>query len=150
MLKKYLPVQLLTVAIAATSLSISLPAAAQDEEHSELYQTMDVINDHYKTLGRGLRKVDADNKQPLIEATAKMKELFGKAIEMMPPKIEAMPEGEQKEQMKAYQALMQQSIETLTQISAALEANNFEEADTLFDTLKEEKAEGHEKFKSDD
>jgi len=150
MLKKYLSVRLLTAAVIATSIAIGTPAQAQDEEHSELYQTMDIINDHYKTLGRGLRKVNADNKQPLIEATVKMRELFVKAKEMMPSKIEAMPEGDRKAQMEAYQGLMSLSIETLTKIEAALKADNFEEADTLFDVLKDEKAEGHENFQTDD
>lgn len=150
MLNKIVPIRLLTAAVTVTLLALPFPASAQDEPKSELYQTMDVINDHYKTLGRGLRSVTADNKQPLIDATVQMKELFGKAIDMMPPKIAAMPEGEQKTQMEAYQALMQQSMETLTKIEAALQADNFEEANTQWDALKSEKSKGHKEFKTDD
>lgn len=137
----------LTIALAFAA----TPAIqAQEEEMSEMEQRMDVIQDGYRTIGRGLRRPDPSKLPEFIKSAETMKEEAVKCRELLPLKIKQMPEDQQAEAIKKYKAEMDVFIATLEEMKTVLEAGDFEQANVVFDKLKNEKSEGHEEWKTDD
>jgi len=141
---------------SALCLALSLAFAvapslqAQTEEMTEMEERMDIIQDGYRTIGRGLRRPDPSQLPEFIKSAETMKEEAVKCKELVPLKIKQMPEDQQAEAIKKYKAEMDVFIATLEEMKTVLEAGDFEQANVVFDKLKNEKSEGHEEWKTDD
>jgi len=140
---KIIPSLLLLACLALSPISIT-PVQAQ----TDMEKSMDVINDSYRTLGRGLRNPTPADVPSLLGAVTVMREEAVKSREMTPMKIADMPEAEQAEAMEAYQKDMDTFIEHIDQMQAALEANDFDQAKEVFELLKLDRADGHEAWKN--
>ncbi len=121
---------------------------AEDHEHTPMEQSMEIINDSYRVIARGLRKPDPSQQATFVEAATTMEAEAVKSREFMPMKIAAMPEAEQATAMESYQKEMDKFIENIRQLKAALEAGDFEKASAAINLLKVDKSEGHEAWKN--
>ncbi len=149
---KTLPVTLGALGATLLLSFLALPATAAESEtgeDSELYQKMEMMQDHYRTLGRGLRRPSADDLPELLEAVQQLELLTVQTKVLIPSKAASIDEAERPTFIQAYRIKQIETLETLLKMERALLSLDFDEASTQWDALKEDKAEGHEEFKSE-
>jgi len=145
---KSLVFPLLTLSITL-ALSSFAPDARGQEEMTPMEESMEIINDSYRTIGRGLRRPDPADQAKFVEAATVMEKEAIKCKDLVPMKIKEMPEAEQATAIEKYKEEMDTFIATIGALKTALEAGDFEQASAEFDNLKKEKSEGHEQWKTD-
>lgn len=140
---------------AATLLFASLayaPATAATEgvEDTELYKKMELMQDQYRTLGRGLRRPTADDLPELLDAVQQLQLLTVETKVMTPHMAESIEAADRPAFILAYRELQIKTLVTLLNMEEALLNSDFEKANVFWDELKDRKAEGHEAFKQED
>lgn len=124
---------------------------AGGEEQKTLHESMEIIGDMYKNLARNLRRGPDPAELPQYKEWAQtLLDELQASKEMMPPEMPGVPKDQWAEHVKAYKAKMDESIATTKAIQAKLEAGELEAAGELTKDLKDQKAEGHERFQPED
>ncbi|WP_158279773.1 cytochrome b562 [Coraliomargarita sinensis] len=130
-----------------------VPAAASAdgyEKESVLHDKMEVMQDHYRSLGRGLRRPSAEDLPDFLDAVQQLQVLTVQTKTLVPPMANSLPEGKRPAFVMAYRQKQLDTLRTLIDMEEALLEADFEKANELFDALKKHKSEGHESFKEDD
>jgi len=144
----------ITLALGLAAALVSTPLFANGDhggmEGSPLYEKMEKMQDHYRDLGRGLRRASPETAPDLIEATRQLQILAVECKSLEPYKTKEVPVGERSKFLLAYQIQMIDTIKTMLDIENALLIGNYEQADELFDKMKEERSKGHKEFKAED
>ena len=149
---KSLPIALSTIVAALLLFVLAVPATAADDgagEEPELYQKMEMMQDHYRTLGRGLRRPSADDLPDLLEAVQQLELLTVQTKVLIPSKAASIDEADRPAFIQAYRLKQIETLETLLKMETALLTLDFDAASEQWDALKDDKAEGHEEFKAD-
>ncbi|MFW6217455.1 MAG: hypothetical protein ACOC4K_00520 [Verrucomicrobiota bacterium] len=121
-------------------------AGAEAVEDTELYQKMEEMQSHYRTLGRGLRRPTADDLPTLLDAVQHLQLLTVETKSMTPYKAKSIEAEDRPAFVLAYRELQIKTLVTLLNMEEALLDSDFENANVFWDELKERKADGHEAF----
>lgn len=124
--------------------------AEDKEEGSPLHDKMEEMQDHYRALGRGLRRPSADDLPAYLSAVEQLQALTVETKTMTPPMVETLPEGERAAFLLAYKKKQLDTLRTLIEMEEALLNSDLEKAAELYDQLKKHKSEGHESFKEEE
>jgi len=146
------PAPLLAAATLLFAVLASAPAtaAAEGVEDTELYKKMELMQDQYRTLGRGLRRPSADDLPKLLDAVQQLQLLTVETKVMTPRMAESIEAADRPAFILAYRELQIKTLVTLLNMEEALLNSDFERADAFWDELKDRKSEGHEAFKQED
>lgn len=151
-----LPTHLLIAAAALLAALCLAPATASahnhegDEKESELYKKMEEMQDHYRSLGRGLRRPSAEDLPGFLDNVQQLQVLTVQTKTMIPSMASSVPEEERPTFVLAYRQKQLDTLRSLIDLEEALLEADFEKADELFDEVKKHRSEGHESFKQDD
>jgi hypothetical protein len=122
---------------------------AEDEE-TPLAKEMSAMNAAYRSLSKAFRS--GPNPDQRAEYIAQVETILKHAkasVELVPALADTLAP-EQKNSMRAdYTAAMQKSIQTLEQLLAALEAQDYAAATERLVQLKKQKSAGHQRFQED-
>lgn len=122
---------------------------AEDEE-TPLAKEMSAMNAAYRSLSKAFRS--GPNPDQRAEYIAQVETILKHAkasVELVPALADTLAP-EQKNSMRAdYTAAMQKSIQTLEQLLAALEAQDYAAASERLVQLKKQKSAGHQRFQED-
>ena len=122
---------------------------AEDEE-TPLAKEMSAMNAAYRSLSKAFRS--GPNPDQRAEYIAQVETILKHAkasVELVPTLADTLAP-EQKNSMRAdYTAAMQKSIQTLEQLLAALEAQDYAAATERLVQLKKQKSAGHQRFQED-
>ncbi len=125
-------------------------AASEGGDDTRLHDKMEMMQDHYRTLGRGLRRPSADDLPSLLDAVQQLEILTVQTKVLIPKKAATIDEADRPTFIQAYRMKQIETLETLLKMERALLDLNFDEANVQWDALKDDKAEGHEQFKEDE
>lgn len=138
-----IPTMKIHLLIATCLAAFALPAFADDDE-TELGKKMDSFNDHYKSIRR-----EKDPAKGVVSAREAQK-LVAASLLMTPALVEGMKDGPAKENaMAMFRQMMGESFVILCKIEQAYLAKDLDAVAKLYDSLKELKKNGHEKFTDD-
>lgn len=101
-----------------------------------------------KALGKQIS--DKSQKKSSLEMIATLKSAAEKSKNLTPSKAKDVPEGKRQAFVAEYRKEIEALSAELAKIEAALQADKFDKAASLFDGLKQIKREGHEKFASEE
>jgi hypothetical protein len=122
---------------------------AEDEE-TPLAKEMSAMNAAYRSLSKAFRSgPNPDQRAEYIAQVEIILEHAKASVELVPALADTLAP-EQKNSMRAdYSAAMQKSIQTLEQLLAALEAQDYAAATERLVQLKKQKSAGHQRFQED-
>jgi len=125
------------------------PATAEDAPDTPaLWELMEQMGEHLRDAKQALNQPEG-----LPEAADLAQQMQALAIQcktMTPPKLAAMPEGEERDALQlAYRQAMIALLHQLLDLESAALAGDKDKAFTLIDQLVESRFKGHLKFKSD-
>jgi len=120
--------------------------ASEGSGSNELHDKMEMMQDHYRTLGRGLRGATADDLPELLNAVQQLQLLTLETKVLVPSKAMKMDEADRPAFIQAYREKQIDTLETLLKMEKALLATDFEAVGAEWDALKDHKSEGHEAF----
>ncbi len=124
------------------------PPPAAEESAPALWELMEQMGEHLRDAKQALQRPDG---QPeAADLAQKMQALAIACKAMTPPKLQAMPEGEKRDELLlAYRQAMIGLTRQLLDFEAAVLAGEKDRAFELIDQLVEARFKGHIKFKSD-
>lgn len=107
-----------------------------------------------KIFARGTRQLsqqvsDPAKQQSTIELIESLKKAALDSRALTPRKIVMIPEAKRAEFLAAYQAEMDELMESFGKIEEAVKGGDYEKAKSLLATVNSIKKEGHGKFKTD-
>lgn len=121
-----------------------------EDEDTPLAKEMSAMNAAYRSLSKAFRS--GPNPDQRAEYIAQVETILKHAkasVELVPALADTLAP-EQKNSMRAdYTAAMQKSIQTLEQLLAALEAQDYAAATERLVQLKKQKSAGHQRFQED-
>ena len=121
-----------------------------EDEDTPLAKEMSAMNTAYRSLSKAFRS--GPNPDQRAEYIAQVETILKHAkasVELVPTLADTLAP-EQKNSMRAdYTAAMQKSIQTLEQLLAALEAQDYAAATERLVQLKKQKSAGHQRFQED-
>lgn len=140
---------LLPLAAVIVAVSIGAPKLAasgdEEEEHSEVHQIMEQINDHYKILRRNARRQRFDD---VLSRIVEMQSLSLQAmhVDTIPLAEEAAGNEEKQRLMIGFKKMQAQLITTLMDLEIAVLEGRDDDASDLVQKLAQLKQDGHDKF----
>jgi len=140
---------LLAAAVALRPAALP-PAAAEDAPPADspaLWELMEQMGEHLRDAKQALNK--PDGLPEAADLASQMQALAVRCKAMTPPKLAAMPEGEQRDELQlAYRTAMIALIHQLLDLESAALADDKDKAFAMIDQLVETRFKGHLKFKS--
>lgn len=138
------------VLAAAASLLVTDMRADVESPATPLTAAMEQVGKSFKILSRGLRTPDPAKSDTYQAAARTLEENLKKAKGHVPPIIAALPSAQQPAPLAAYGDLMAKSIAKAEELSAVLQAGDFEAATALVRELKILRNDSHEQFQEDE
>ena len=137
--------RMIATVLATAALSVSAFAA---EDETPLGTQMEKVSKALKAVGRAAKegKVSKDLAAKVEEAQKATEE----ALKFEPAKAKEVPAGEKEKFLADYKASMQETIKTLDELKAAVEAEKADEVGKIMEKLNGQKKEGHKAFKKED
>ena len=140
----------LTLFLTIASLLSSVGFAHNHEEkETELYASMERMDDAYKDLRRAMRGASDENKASYLELADVMLKESTDSKKLVPEKVKKLPEAEQEKMLEEYNRQMDGLISAVEAIRNALEKGDYGTANTMLRELRGIKSEGHDTFKED-
>lgn len=125
-----------------------LAIAAPVARTSPLEHEMKTIGAKVKALSKQI--ADKTQKESSLQLVAAIKSAAEKSKTLAPSKSKDIAQAERDAFMADYRKQLDRFGAELAKIETALKGDNFAQAETLFNGLKEIKREGHEKFAAED
>ncbi len=125
-----------------------LPLPAEDHGHTELGEQMEVIGKTFRSLRRAVR--DPAKNAEAAEMAGEMLAAARASIDHDPAWTADQPAAEQADFVAGYKKEMQKFIDLLTELKAALEADDNEKANELVDALRDQQRSSHKAYKKPD
>ena len=126
---------------------------AHDDEGNEtpLEQEMSGMNQPYRTLSKAFRKApDASNNAEFVVMAETMLKHAKASVDYVPERAQKLEAAAQEKMVADYKKAMKANILTLEQLIVALKAEDYVKAKELLTKLKQQKSDGHDRFKEDD
>lgn len=120
------------------------PFAFADDEETELSAKMDKIGSAFRSLRRQVS--DPAKNQDSLAKIAVIRENAQASAKLEPAKKADLPPAEQAKFVAAYRAKMKEFIELTDKITAALKANNNDEAAKLVGVMADQQKQAHTDF----
>ena len=136
----------LTIATLLSSVGF---AHEHEEKETELYASMERMDDAYKDLRRAMRGASDENKASYLELADVMLKESTDSKKLVPEKVKKLPEAEQEKMLEEYNRQMDGLISAVEAIRNALEKGDYGTANTMLRELRGIKSEGHDTFKED-
>ena len=136
----------LTIATLLSSVGF---AQDHEEKETELYASMERMNDAYRDLRRAMRGASDENKASYLELADVMLKEATDSKKLVPEKVKKLPEAEQEKMLEEYNRQMDGLISAVEAIRNALEKGDYGTANTMLRELRGIKSEGHDTFKED-
>ena len=138
-----------TILLLALACLTAGSTLAEDED-TPLAKEMSAMNAAYRSLSKAFRSgPNPDQRAEYISQVEIILEHAKASVELVPALANTLA-SEQKTSMRAdYTAAMQKSIQTLEQLLAALEAEDYAAAADHLVQLKKQKSAGHQRFQED-
>ena len=136
--------RILATVVASAALAVSAVAA----EETPLGEQMEKFSKALKAVGRAAKegKVTKDLAAKVDEA----KKAAEAGLKFEPAKTKEIPAGEKEKFLADYKASMQETIKTLDELKAAVEAEKADEVGKIMEKLNGQKKAGHKKFQKDE
>jgi RNA polymerase-interacting CarD/CdnL/TRCF family regulator len=141
---------LLIAALLAAPMSFILSSNVRAEEKvkkSELDKKMEVMDEGMKKLKRTLKKPDENPAS--LKVVTDIIDAATACRDMVPLKVEKLPEADRKKAVEEYKAAMTKTIATMQEMKKAIEAGDNAKALELHKSLKSMEEDGHDKFKEE-
>ncbi len=122
---------------------------AHGDGASPLYDKMEEMQGHYRTVGRAMRRPNSDDIPQLLEAVHQMQLLTVQTKVMKPSMTESLPEGEREAFVLAYRQKQIATMVSLLELEAAMLEGDMEKAAEAFTAVRTHRSEGHEAFIED-
>ena len=126
----------------------TLTASDHEGEHTELGEQMEVIGKTFRSLRRAVR--DPAKNAEAAEMAGTMLEAAQASIDHDPSWTADQPEGEQAGFVAGYKKEMKVFIQLLTDLKAALEADDNEKANEIVGELRDQQRSSHKAYKKPD
>ncbi|MEJ6601991.1 MAG: cytochrome b562 [Verrucomicrobiia bacterium] len=141
---------LLTLAILLSSfVGLNTATAAHHEEgHTELGEQMEVIGKTFRSLRRAVR--DPAKNAESAAMVGKMLKAAKSGLDHEPAWKAEQPAGEQADFVANFKKEMKVFVQILTDLKAALEADNNDKANELIESLRDQQRSSHKDFKKPD
>jgi len=125
--------------------ALALPAFAED---TPLTEEMEKLSKTLKVIGRAAKEgnVPKEHAAKVEEA----KKACEKGLTMEPAKAKEVPAAEKEKFITDYKASMQETIKTLDELKAAIEAGKAEDVNKVLEKLNAQKKDGHKKFQKEE
>lgn len=139
-MRKFFALTLMTLTMAATA------AFAQDAEpvHGSLKHNMKEAGTLFKAIGQTIN--DPAKNAENADKSAQMAEFFRLTLTQTPEHMADIPAAHQAEAIKAYQEMIQKTVDHSLALQQAFLNNDNATAKTLYNELKDLKQEGHDQF----
>ena len=136
--------RILATILATGMLALSAIAA----EDTPLAKEMDKFNKSMKAINRAAKEgtISKDLTAKVDDAKAAAEA----AVKLEPEKTKDIPAGEKAKFLADYKAAMQETIKTLDELKAAIEAGKTEDVTKSLEKLNSQKKDGHKKFQKDE
>ncbi len=126
----------------------SASAAHHEEEHTELGEQMEIVGKTFRSLRRAVRD-PAKNAESAAMA-GKMLAAAKAAQEFEPAWKAEQPEDEQAEFVAGYNKEMEKFVMMLTDLKAALEADDNDKANEIISSMRDQQRSSHKAYKKPD
>ena len=137
----------LTIATLLSSVGF---AHEHEEKETELYASMERMNDAYRDLRRAMRGASDENKASYLELADVMLKEAKDSKELVPEKVKKLPEAEQENMLEEYNRQMDGLITAIKEIRSELEKGDYDKSNSLLRNLRGIKSEGHDTFKEEE
>jgi len=107
---------------------------------------MDIISENFRNLLRAMRAPDTAVPADCVLFAVNIREQALKSRDLIPLKIQQMPQVEQAATLEKFQKTIDAFIVTTDKLIVTLKASDWESAKALLDSMKIERDEGHEQF----
>ena len=144
----YPTILLMKTKLILLALCLFTPALLHAERHTPLSRQMEQMAKSFKQLGKQFADpAKRDSSLQLIHSIQKNAET---AKTLVPAKAETVPSAEQPKFIEDYKKEIDGLLAQISKLSAAVEANKFEDAKKIMGGFREIKGQGHEKFSSEE
>ncbi|GAB5561001.1 MAG: hypothetical protein SynsKO_26480 [Synoicihabitans sp.] len=126
----------------------SASANGHGHDHSELGEQMEVIGKTFRSLRRSVR--DASKNAESAEMVGKMLKAAKASIDHKPAWTAEQPKAEQADFVAGYKKEMKVFIQLLTDLKAALEADDNDKANDIIGKLRDQQRDSHKAYKKPD
>jgi len=136
---------MLATVLATAALAVSAFAA---EDETPLGTQMEKVSKALKAVGRAAKegKVSKELAAKVDEA----KKAAEEALKFEPAKTKDVPAADKEKFLADYKKSMEETIKTLGELKAAVEAEKADEVGKIMEKLNGQKKEGHKAFKKED
>lgn len=125
-----------------------LTAAPHEEGHTQLEEQMETIGKTFRSLRRSVR--DPENNAESAEMVGEMLKAAKASMEFKPAWTAEQPADEQADFVAGYKKEMEKFVMLLTDLKAALEADENEKAQDLVGELRSQQRSSHKTYKKPD
>jgi hypothetical protein len=130
---------------AAPKPAPAAPAAAKEDDDTELGDKMDKVNGAYKKLRKLLP--DATQNEASLAQVAIIHASAEDALKLTPAKAADLPEADRAKFVSDFQAEMKKFIGKVDDLAAALKANDNATAQKIFADMGQEEKDAHKQFR---
>jgi cytochrome c556 len=136
----------------ALSLLLALGGSASlsAKEHTPLEESMEAMGKSFKTLRAATEKPDPAKKEEYLAAAKSLKEESKKSGELVPAKIEGLPEAEKAAALESYKKQIAKCEEAAAKLEEEIKADKWTEAAETVKEIRKLMGEGHKEFRKKD
>jgi hypothetical protein len=140
----------LCTGLCALLLTFTLsPRTIAAEETLSVHDSMERIDEAFKTLRRILRAPDTTQTPDALAALATLKTEAARSRDLVPETLSSLPEAELATALPAYREQMDAFLKTIGELEQAIQAGDWTQAGQLARQMQRQKSEGHERFKGE-
>ena len=125
--------------------ALALPAFAED---TPLTEEMEKLSKTLKSIGRAAKEGNVPKE--LAAKVDDAKKACEAGLKFEPAKTAEVPAAEKAKFLADYKASMQETIKTLDELKAAIEAGKTEDVNKALEKLNMQKKDGHKKFQKEE